>query len=416
MDEALSIAEQPAVVPLTAEQPLEEELSLRSGRGRLMLGTITAAHFGHHTSNSLLNPLLPLIRDTFALSYAQSGFAVSAYSLSLGLSNGPIGLLADRVGPRKVIVFGLLLTGVVSVALAQAGDYAQLLILLLSLGIISGTYHAPAAALISRLFSPRVRGAAMGFHITGGHFSFFAAPLLAAYLATTTGTWRTAYLYFALVPIVLGVALWIITPPDRISRTTGDFLAPFREIRTVFRTIGPLVSLSVAFQVGIAAMSAFLALYFVDARGIAPAIAAAAFGYTQLVGIVGAPLGGWLSDRLGRRTPILISLGAIGPAVYLITITPNDLLVIPLTIFGLAFSMRSTATEVLVMDAAPAARRGAVLGAYYLAAQPIGGIAAPIFGLIAGAIGIALAFSWMGILLVIMSVAAVALGRGMSAG
>ena len=55
-----------------------------------MLGTITAAHFAHHTSNSLLNPLLPLIRDTFALSYAQSGFAVSAYSLSLGLSNGPI--------------------------------------------------------------------------------------------------------------------------------------------------------------------------------------------------------------------------------------------------------------------------------------------------------------------------------------
>ena len=411
----MSIAEQPATLAIDVDRPTEE-LSLRSRRGRVMLGTITAAHFAHHTSNSLLNPLLPLIRDTFALSYAQSGFAVSAYSLSLGLSNGPIGLLADRVGPRKVMVVGLLLTGAVSVALAQAGDYAQLLVLLLALGIISGTYHAPAAALISRLFSSRVRGAAMGFHITGGHLAFFAAPLLAAYLATATGTWRTPYLWFAIVPFVLGIALWLITPPDRPLRAGGDLLTPFREIRTVMRTIGPLVSLSIAFQVGIASMLAFLALYLVDARGFSPAVAATAFGFTQLVGVVGAPVGGWLSDRLGRRTPILISLGVIGPSVYLLTIFPNDLLVIPLAIFGLAFSMRGTATEVLVMDTAPAARRGAVLGAYYLAAQPIGGIATPIFGVIAGTVGIAAAFTGIGLLLVVMSLAAVIVGRGMSQG
>ena len=411
----MSVIEQPAILPVTVDRP-SEELSLRSRRGRVMLGTITGAHFAHHVSNSLLNPLLPLIRDTFAMSYAQSGFAVSAYSLSLGLSNGPIGLLADRVGPRKVMVVGLLLTGLVSAAVSQAGGYGQLLVLLLALGIISGTYHAPAAALISRLFSPRVRGAAMGLHITGGHLSFFAAPLLAAYLATTTGTWRTAYLWFAVVPIVLGVALWLITPADDRVRASGDLLAPFREIRTVFRTIGPLVSLSIAFQVGISSMFAFLALYLVDARGISPALAAIAFGFTQLVGIVGAPLGGWLSDRLGRRTPILISLAVIGPSVYLIAITPNDLLLIPLTIFGLAFSMRGTATEVLVMDTAPATRRGAVLGAYYLAAQPIGGIATPIFGLIAGAVGISAAFSGIGLLLVAMSFVAVVIGRGMSDG
>ncbi|MDP9320632.1 MAG: MFS transporter [Chloroflexota bacterium] len=407
----MAVAE-PTVLPV-APIRASEELSLRTRRGRLLLGTITAAHFAHHTSNSLLNPLLPLIRDTFALSYAQSGFAVSAYSLSLGLSNGPIGLLADRIGSRTVIVIGLVLTGLVSVALAQAADYAQLLVLLLGLGIISGTYHAPAAALIARSFSPRVRGAAMGFHITGGHLSFFAAPLFAAYLATTTGTWRTPYLWFAIVPIALGGLLWLVAAPDRVSRAAGDLWAPFREIRTVIGTIGPLVSLSVAFQVGISAMLAFLALYLVDARGISPGLAAAAFGFTQLIGVIGAPTGGWLSDHLGRRTPILISLGLIGPSVYLLTLVPNELLVLPLTIFGLAYSMRGTATEVLVMDTAPADRRGAVLGAYYLAAQPIGGIATPVFGGIAGLTGIATAFSGVGLLLVAMSLIAVIAGRGM---
>ena len=410
----MTVAEPAAVGAATIRAP--EELSLRSRRGRLLLLTITAAHFAHHTSNSLLNPLLPLIRDTFALSYAQSGFAVSAYALSLGFSNGPIGLLADRIGSRTVIVVGLLVTGLVSVALAQAGDYGQLLILLLALGVISGTYHAPAAAIIARSFSPRVRGSAMGFHITGGHLSFFAAPLLAAYLATSTGTWRTPYLWFAIVPVVFGGLLWITASPDRRTRAAGDLWAPFREIRTVIGTIGPLVSLSVAFQVGISAMFAFLALYLVDARGISPALAATAFGFTQLVGVVGSPAGGWLSDRLGRRTPILIALGFIGPSVYLLTVVPNELLVIPLLVFGLAFSMRGTATEVLVMDTAPADRRGAVLGAYYLAAQPIGGIATPIFGAIAGVTGIAAAFSGVALLLVAMSIVAVLAGRGMSQG
>ncbi|HVR88778.1 MAG TPA: MFS transporter [Candidatus Limnocylindria bacterium] len=404
------------VVTAAAPSSRAEELSLRGRRGRVLLGTITAAHFAHHTSNSLLNPLLPLIRDTFAMSYAQSGFAVSAYALSLGFSNGPIGLLADRIGSRTVIAVGLVLTGVVSAALAQAGDYGQLLVLLIALGVISGTYHAPAAALIARSFSPRVRGAAMGFHITGGHLAFFAAPLLAAYLATATGTWRTSYLWFAIVPIVLGGLLWLVAAPDRRARAVGDIWAPFREIRTVMHTIGPLVSLSVAFQVGISAMFAFLALYLVDARGMAPALAATAFGFTQLIGVVGAPAGGWLSDRLGRRTPILISLALIGPSVFLISVVPNELLVLPLTVFGLAFSMRGTATEVLVMDTAPAERRGAVLGAYYLAAQPIGGIATPIFGAIAGVTGIAAAFSGVGLLLAAMSLVAVIAGRRMRQG
>ncbi len=405
----MSLAE-PTAADVPAAGPVEA-LSLRSQRGRVMLGTITAAHFAHHTSNSLLNPLLPLIRDTFTLSYAQAGFAVSAFGLSLGLANGPLGILADRIGSRRVIVGGLVIGAATSVALGLTADYGQLLAMLLALGIVSGTYHGPAAAIIARVFSPRVRGAAMGFHITGGHLSFFAAPLVAGWLATQTGTWRTAYLGFAIVPVLLAIALWLIAPDDRPSRREFDLLAPFREIRNVLGVIGPLVSLSLVFQIGLASVNAFLALYLVDARGISPAIAAAAFGFTQLTGVVGAPLGGALSDRLGRKTLIVGSLGAIGPLTWLLTIAPNELVLVPLGLIGVAVSMRSVATEVLVMDSAAPERRASVLGAYYLASQPIGGIAAPVFGLAAGAFGISGAFGGVAVGLVGLSALTVAFGR-----
>ncbi|CAN5127594.1 MFS transporter [soil metagenome] len=393
------------------EEPREGPLALRSGRGRALLGSITAAHFSHHVSNSLLNPLLPFIRDAFVLTYAESGLAVSAYGLSLGLSNGPWGLLADRAGSRRVLVAGLGLIALTSVAVGLAGSYVQLLVLLVAMGITSGSYHAPAAALIAKTYDPSVRGAVMGIHITGGHLAFFGAPLVAAVLVNATGTWRTPYIWFAAAPVVCGALLWAVAPRLHEATVAGDRFGAFREIVNVFRDVGPLISLSMAFQVGLAAVLAFMALYFVDARGIAPPLAAAMFGVPQLLGMVGAPLGGWLSDRVGRRAVILVSLGALGPSIYALTVVPNELLLLPLAAIGLAFAMRGTVTETLVMDSAPEARRGTVLGAYYLVNAEIGGIGAPVFGLLANGIGIGLAMSYLGAAFVALSIFAVLIGR-----
>lgn len=364
-----------------------------AGRRAALLGGFTTAHFSHHVSNSLLNPLLPFIRDAFALSYTQSGLLVSAYSMSLGLSNAPIGLLADRVGSRPVIVWGLMLTGVVSAALSFSGAYWQLFLMLVLLGIISGTYHAPAASLIARAFPPRTRGAAMGFHITGGHLSFFAAPLTAAFLVSATGTWRTPYLWLAFAPVLSGILIWYLAPRGREPTSAGaDRLAVFRDVRAVVRLVGPLVSMSLLFQLCYAALTAFTSLYLVDARGVPAALAAVLFGVPQLVGVLGAPLGGLLSDRFGRRAVILLGMGSLGPALLLLTLVPNELLLVPLALIGLAASMRTTVTEVLVMDSTPPHRRATVLGGYYLLSQELGGLAAPLLGVLASAIGIGSAY------------------------
>ena len=404
-----TIAEEARAIP---SEPAIAELSLRETRGRGLLASITAAHFSHHVTNSLLNPLLPLIRDAFALSYAESGFAVSVFSIAAGLANAPWGMLADRVGSRVVIVGGLFLMGAASVALATAGAYWQLLALLVLLGVVSGSYHGPAAALIARTFSPRMRGTAMGIHITGGHLSFFAAPALAGILATATGTWRTPYIWFAAAPVLFGALLWLVAPHvQERAAPSRDRFAAFREVGRVFRDVGPVVSLSIAFQFGIAALLAFLALYLVDARGISPALAAVFFGVPQVVGVVGAPLGGWLSDHLGRRRVMFGGLALMGPAVFAVTAVPNEALLVALVVFGLLWSMRSTVTETLVMDSAPPGRRATVLGAYYLLNAHVGGIGAPLFGFLAEAVGLATAFSWIGIAFVVMSAVALVIGR-----
>ncbi len=389
-----------------------EQVTLQSRRGRVILAGFTTAHFSHHVSNSILNPLLPFIRDSFALTYGQSGWLVSAFAVALGFSNAPIGMLADRFGARLVVVGGLMLTGLVSAAVALSGSYWQLFGLLILLGLVSGSYHAPASALMARVYPASSRGAALGLHITGGHLSFFVVPAVAAWLVTLTGTWKTPYLWLAFAPILAGLWLWQLAPKDHTPPAgKTDRLAVFRELGGIVRLVGPLVSASIGFQVAQAALMAFMALYLVDVRGIEPAWAAVLFGVPQLIGLLGSPLAGLLSDKIGRRGVILIALGIMGPAFLALTLVPNEVIVLPLVVMGVSAAMRLVPTEVLVMDTAPAHRRATALGAYHMLVQQSGGLAAPALGILASGIGIGPAFGGVCMTLGVASIAVVLFGR-----
>src|SRR5207253_3708088 len=112
---------------------------------RSLLVAFSVAHFAHHVTNSLLSALLPFISAAFGLSYTSAGFLVGSYSIASGLTNAPLGVLADRIGPRRVIVWGLVLIGLSSVAIGLSTEYWQLIAFLAVMGIASGTYHAPAS-------------------------------------------------------------------------------------------------------------------------------------------------------------------------------------------------------------------------------------------------------------------------------
>jgi MFS family permease len=166
------------------------------------------------------------------------------------------------------------------------------------------------------------------------------------------------------------------------------------------------VSISIVGQVLISSALAFLTLYLVDARGVSPALAAGLFGVPQLAGLVAAPLSGVLSDRFGRPAVLLSALVVCAPAAWLLIALPIELVVIPLLLIGACLSFRTTATEVLIIDNTPATSRSTVLGTYYLVNQPVGGIAAPIFGAIADAAGIGTAFAWLVVAFAVLAVLA----------
>src|SRR5207237_9850257 len=93
-----------------------------------------------------------------------------------------------------------------------------------------------------------------------------------------------------------------------------------------------------------------------------------------------------------------------GPALYALTIVPVAWLPVALLGIGLASALRQTVTEVLVMDSAPPRRRAMVMGSYYMLFQQLGGIAAPLLGVLAGLAGPGASFSSITLALAVGSV------------
>jgi FSR family fosmidomycin resistance protein-like MFS transporter len=381
-------------------------------RSPALVGAFMFGHFTHHVTNTLLAPLLPLIRDSFGLTYTQSGFLVSAFSVTGGFSQAPIGALADRTGSRIVVTVGLICSAVCCFLIGLSGSYWHLLFALIGLGLVAGSYHAPANTLISRIFPRERLGGVLGVHIVGGNASFFATPLLAGTLAAASGSWRIPYLAFAVAPFLAGLALIFLLPrdPERTAVKSSP-AAIFRELGGVFRVIGALVGVAVVCQMIYVASLAFLALYLVDARGFETTTAAFFVSVPYIGGMLGSPLGGALSDRLGRKPVIIASLVAVGPLFLLMTLVPTELVFPVLAVIGLLASARMPVIEGLILERAPEERRATTLGAYYFVGQEFGGLAAPAIGALAMVVGIGQAFGLIGVALAALSASVFVLQR-----
>ena len=157
---------------------------------QLFAGTLwlfVLSHFSHHVITALIVPLLPYIRNDFALDYTQSGFVISAFSLSYGIGQLPAGWLADRMGSRNLMTLSIVGVALAGLMVGLSHAYLLMIFCLIGMGIAGGGYHPSAPPLISASVAPEKRGFALGCHFIGGSTSYFLSPLIGAAIATAFG-------------------------------------------------------------------------------------------------------------------------------------------------------------------------------------------------------------------------------------
>ena len=288
-----------------------------------------------------------LMRD-FAVSGAVLGNLSAFYFYAYAALQMPVGMALDRWGPRKVMSLGVLLAGggCLIFASAPSVEVAYLGRTLIGAGAAFGLLGGMLLA--GAWFSPRRFAMLSGLLMTTGLLGGIVGQAPMALLVEAEG-WRRSIIYLGLFALLLGLCMWLVIrdrPPHISSgKADGGKVAadcsvepsPDRPsasseaegvLAALWRVAKHPQTIAIAFFCGLSAspMLAFGALWgvpYAQTRFGVDRPAAAFATSTLLLGfVVGGPLCGWLSDRIGRRKlPIVLgaSLGGVAmtAALYL---------------------------------------------------------------------------------------------------
>jgi len=365
------------------------------------------AHFAHHLVTALAVPLLPFIRDEFALDYTQAGMVIMAFNLTYGISQLPSGWLADRIGSRILLTIGTVGVALAGLLVGLSQTYIMLIAFLVLMGVAGGGYHPSATPLISRSVKPKNQGRALGFHLIGGSGSFFLAPLVGAGIAAYWG-WRAPFICLAIPTALFGIAFYILLGRrpeiNRLPKAISEYGDKPQSPSDYLPRLIPFMVLSI-FTGGLSfSVITFIPLFMVDHFGVAEAAAASFISIIYSAGLWASPLGGHMSDRLGKIRVVLIACFFTGLLIYLLNVAPYGLGIgAVLLMIGVAIYVRMPSSESYIISQTPEHRRSTVLGIYYFASMEAGGILSPVLGGCIDRFGFHPTFTGAGIAIVVVT-------------
>ncbi len=279
--------------------------------------------FASSTQFFILTPLLPAIKRDLQVPEEMLGTLIGAYALMLGVSALFAGYLSDRIGRRKILLFG---SGFMAMALMAHGlavDYMSLLILRLLTGISGGVLTGSCVAYIRDYFPYDRRGWANGVVITGGAFGQIAGIPTGILLADQFGFSSP----FVILGVVMACSFFLINQfvPQPFEVKGRRKL----EKKGVLAGYGKLINQAFYRKAALGYVLMFFSvtMYLVyfptwieQTKGAKAPDMALLFLIGGLATLFGGPIAGRLADRVGRvpvtMTTSLSMAGAMGVSLF----------------------------------------------------------------------------------------------------
>jgi MFS family permease len=283
----------------------------------------------------------PILTSSLHLTRTELGLLTSAIWGGMLLGMLPSGLLADRVGERWVVGAGGLLVAAVLLLAAQTDSFLPLFLLLWPAAIAASSGSPGGTRALASWFPRRERGLAMGIRQTGVTVAGVLAAVTLPGIAAAYG-WQSAFRAVAVAVLVL-VAAFVIgyREPDS-ARDVAP--APLRLVDLARnRTLVVATGFGFVFMAALGATVTYTTVTLHEGAGLGAIAAGFVLALVQVGGTIGRIGWGLLSDRLGRRAPVMVINGSLAIVCCLGT----SLLVrhgVPLPLLGALFLLLGLST------------------------------------------------------------------------
>ena len=346
------------------------------------MGLIGGAHGMSHFYQLVLPPLFPFLIADFELTYTELGVLMTVFFVASGFGQPVAGFVVDRLGARRVLLWGFGLYCLSIGALAIVPSFALMFPLMVLAGLGNSVFHPADFTLLNANVRVSYLGRAFGVHTLGGNLGWALAPAFMILLAGLLG-WREALVGAAVLGALVWGALW--WHRGALCDEVPGEVAPSANVTGNIKMIlQPTILLCFAYFLLLAAALIAVQNFLPTILGAlhqTPAVLAGTALTGFLLGAAaGVVAGGLIADRSRSHTLLIIG-GLLGSGVLLLSVAHFDyasaVLIAIISAAGFFSGVTTPSRDLMVRAATPPGATGRVFGVVY-SGLDVGSAFAPI--------------------------------------
>ena len=344
----------------------------------------------HDGLSSSVYVLLPILAQHFSLGFSQIGLIRAVYTGAMWLLEIPAGILSERLGERRLLVLGIIGSGIGFFAVSFTDGYYGVLLALFVAGCGAAFQHSLCSSLISKSFGEPERRIALGSYNASGDIGKLTFTLVASLLLGIGVGWQTITLGYGVLAVAVALTIWILLG----AKSAGILSAiKLKEIagsngwgikdRLGFTNLAAIVFLDSLIQDGFLVFITFVMIE----KQVSTGLVAFAVAATLCGGICGKFAGGFLAARIGviRSMVLFELLTAIG--IMLVFYTPGNIPFFLLPLVGVFLQGSSSITYGTVSNLVHTQQQSRGFSIIYSIANSASFVGPAIFGLIIDFLG-----------------------------
>lgn len=362
-------------------------------RRNFTLATCCGAHGLQDGLTSLVYVLLPILAQSFGLSYAQVGIIRAANSSAMTLFEIPSGILSERIGERMLLSFGLACAGLGYLMLSVADTFQLILLSLFVAGFGAAFQHALSSSVISTAFNGGARRAALGMYNSSGDAGKLAFAGLFTLAVGMGIAWQDVTMGFGVSALLTALLLFVILHRLDVGGRPVAAMGGMKASgasgwgvrnRTAFSALAAIAFLDTAVQGGFLTFLAFLMIE----KQVPTSLAAFAVVLTLAGGVFGKIGCGFLAGKIGviRSLVLVECLTAVG--IIAVLLSPTLMAYFMLPVIGAALQGSSSITYSTVSDLVDDDRQSRGFALIYSVGSGAAIVAPIAFGLIGDRFGL----------------------------